>query len=74
MGVASLYGNVASEALRSKMTSWSPWVSTFLRPESRLTGPRSLLILSIRSKENFTSSEVRASPLLNFSPARSLHR
>src|SRR3954454_18726657 len=42
-------------------------------PVSRLAGPFGSLILSIRSKENLTSLDVRVSPLLKRWFALSLH-
>jgi hypothetical protein len=38
-----------------------------------IAGPAGLLIFSMRSKENLTSSEVSGSPLLNFSPSFRVH-
>lgn len=64
-------GKVASEYFRWKTTLSAEGVSIDLTEPSRApAGPFSSLILMVRSKEYLTSSEVRLSPLLNFSPDR----
>lgn len=67
-----MLGKVASAVFRRKTTVFSSGVSTFSRVGNMTAGPSGSSIFSMRSKENFTSSEVSGSPLLNFSPSRSV--
>ena len=63
---AILLGKVASGALSLKTTVLASGASTAASVANMIAGPASSLIFSMRSKENLTSFEVRASPLLNF--------
>ncbi|CAM5705388.1 hypothetical protein SALBM217S_10382 [Streptomyces griseoloalbus] len=69
-GVDSLYGKVASAALRWKITSLSPCVSTVSMVDSRAKTPLSPSREMARSMEYFTSCAVIGSPLENFRPSR----
>ncbi len=70
---AILLGKVASDVLRRKTTVFSSGVSMPAIDDSITEGPLASLIFSVRSKENLTSLEVRAWPLLNFRPVRRVH-
>lgn len=71
---ASLLGKVASEVLSRKTTAFASGVSTLSSIGNMIAGPAGSLIFSMRSKENLTSFEVSASPLLNLRPALRVHR
>ncbi len=70
---AIFMGKVASGFLRRKTTVLASGASTFSRPANITAGPRLSLMRLIRSKENLTSSEVSAWPLLNFRPSLRVH-
>lgn len=70
---AILLGKVASGTFRRKTTVFSSGASTLSSMGNMIAGPAGSLILSVRSKENLTSSEVSASPLLNWRPSFSVH-
>src|SRR3954471_11200460 len=61
-------GNVASGLLSFIVTVAGSGASTDFSDPSSVYGPVGSLILSMRSSENLTSSDVSGSPLENFRP------
>jgi hypothetical protein len=68
-----LLGKVASAYFSLKTTVFASGVWTVSSMGNMTAGPETSSIFRMRSKENLTSSEVRASPLLNFRPSWSVH-
>src|SRR3954468_11472779 len=66
-------GHVASAFLSFIVTVVGSGASTDFSDPSSVYGPVGSFILSMRSSENLTSSDVSGSPLENFSPVLSLH-
>ena len=71
--VASLRAGDSSNSRPNLMMSASSGVWMVSTASKKNAGPASSLILTVRSKENLTSSEVSLLPLLNFSPLRRVH-
>src|SRR5262245_8545427 len=65
-------GQVPSGFLRWKTTVLGSGASVLLSEASSDDAPAGSAILSSRSNENFTSSDVSGSPLENFSPSLSV--
>lgn len=71
---AIFMGKVASGVFRWKTTVLASGVSTFSSAENITEGPFLSLMRCVRSKENLTSFEVSASPLLKVRPGLRVQR